>query len=139
MNSPNDRYRIILLQRLQHRTPKERRELRNLSERYPDNERFTATLIDNLSRQGLLESVGAEAEQNEFGDFVRIQNDFEPYYITTELGRAALLGSFESETAKERPNKRFRTIEIVGLVVAAVGGLTGLFAFVKELIQRFLK
>jgi hypothetical protein len=137
MNNPNDRYNLVLLQYKERKGLRERNKIQKLCKQYPDNSVYESKIIDLLSSRGLIEYINSEAEQNESGNWV-YTNDLPKYYQTTKAGETALKnGLFPSETRNEAKNKAFRYIQIIGILIAALGGLITIITFFYNQIKGF--
>jgi hypothetical protein len=105
---------------------------------YPDNQTFEEGLIEYLSERNLMYFVNGETMQDSYGNFVYV-NDLPKYWEITDSGEIALKNKlFPSESAKEAFDVRFRLFQIIGICIAALGGLITLFTFLYKYIVRFL-
>lgn len=129
----NDRLNIILLKYKKKRSFFENLRLKRLIRSYPDNNTFEVGLIDYLSDRQLLDYVNSEAIQDSDGNYV-YENDLPKYYETTKSGENALQNKlFSSESAKDKNEKWFRIFQIIGICIAAFGGIITLIKFFLSL------
>jgi len=136
----NDRLNLVLLKYKAGRSPGENRQYDKLNRIYPDNQTFEEGLIELLKERKLLYLVNGEMEQNEKGYVEYInKDDSYRYWETTEKGELAIKSRlFPSESAKEIRETRFRLFQIVGILIAALGGLITLFSFLHEQLKSSL-
>jgi len=133
----NDRLNLVLLNHIINRSPVENREYKRLEKLYPDNKTFEDGSIELLSKRKLIYLINGEIEQNERGYFEYInKDDSSRYWETTEEGKLALKNRlFPSESAKEIRETRFRLFQIIGILIAALGGLITLFSFLYDQLK----
>ena len=135
----NDRLNLVLLKYKAKRRWIEDIQLRRCERLYPDNQTFEDGLIEILDERRLIYKVNAETELDENNDPYKIRGDLPEYWQTTPNGEMALKNRlFPSESAKESFDARFRLFQVIGICIAALGGLITLFTFLyKQLVSFF--
>lgn len=134
----NDRSRLVLLLLKEKASYIDRREIRVLKKNYPDNEYYKDTIINDLSKRGLVNHMNAESYEDENGNPQYKYPDLPKFYQTSEKGLMALKSTlFPSETRDHARNRRFRAIQIIGISIAAVGGLITLITFLYDNAKSF--
>jgi hypothetical protein len=110
-----------------------------LQRRYTDNATYRDTIVDELFKRGLVEYVNSEAVQDDHGFWCYV-NDLPKHPKTSEAGETALKNHlFPSEIAKESIDNRYRYLQIVGIAVAAIGGLITIATFLYKHIHSLFK
>lgn len=136
----NDRYRLVLLLYKKNRSFIDRHTVKRLKRKYPDNEGCQGKIIDELFKRGLIAYMNAEGYQDDDGNFRYKYPDLPKYYQTNDRGEEALTSAlFPSEIREKQRQKRFRNIQVIGISIAAVGGLITLLTFLYENIDGLFK
>lgn len=139
MDNKNDRYRLILLLHKNNKSLCDKYHIRKLEKRYPDNKSYQGDILSDLTERGLIESVNTEGYQDKNGNWVNIHPKETHYQRTTKEGVTGLKsGLFPSESREKARNKGFRYAEIIGICIAAIGGLITLLSFLYDKIKCFL-
>jgi hypothetical protein len=138
MDNINDRYNLVLLELKEYKSLIAKRKIQRLEKKYPDNATYRGTIIKELSKRGLVEYANSEATQNENGSLV-YENDLPKFYRTNGNGKLALSNRlFPSESRQKTMEKLFRSIQIIGISIAAIGGLITIISFICNQIKCFL-
>lgn len=133
----NDRLNLVLLKYKKYRSWLENFRLKKKEKLYPDNQTFEEGLIEYLAERNLMYLVNGEIMQDSYGSFVYV-NDLPKYWETTNSGEIALKNKlFPSESAKETFDVRFRLFQIIGICIAALGGLITLITFLYKFLKCF--
>ena len=134
--NPNDRIIIVLLKLKRRKTKRDVRRLTKLCKSYPDNEAYEQKILKHLESRKMTDRVTKEPDVDEYG-YLKINPPVYPDgYYTTIIGENALKNNlFPSEFRQKRVNKRFRSLQAIGIAIAAIGGLITVFTFIHKLIQ----
>ena len=136
----NDRLNLVLLKHKGKISCIEDIRLRRLERLYPDNHIFEDGLIEILAERHLIYKVNGEIEIDENGNPYKINSDLPEYWQTTRNGEIALKNKlFPSESAKETLDVRFRRFQIIGIFIAAIGGLITLITFLYKFLKCFFQ
>lgn len=139
MDYPNDRNNLVLLELKECKTRGDKRRISFLLKKYPDNGAYRDKIIDELDKRKLVEYINGEAKQDENGDF-RYVNDLPKYYQTSSAGKLALKNKlFPSESFHKTEKNRIRYLQVIGITIAALGGLITIGSFFGKLIDSFFK
>lgn len=122
----NDRTRLILLKYKHDRTTADDRQLASLETFYADNAICENAIIDHLKEIGCMsiENSSTDGYKDEFGHTRPEWAKLPHGNITTAQG-LALIPTLQrnSEKAKRWQHRAFTTFQLVGITVAAIGGL----------------
>lgn len=126
----NDRTILVLLKYKKEKTRKERKLYEKLSKTYVDNFNFEFPIISNLEELGYMSVTNNEIRRDEYGRPVLLHPDLPQERYTTELFNwATAFVKFPSETRKKTFDKRFRYWQLIGIIIAAIGGLITIWNF----------
>lgn len=136
----NDRYNLILLKLKRDRNKEENKELQKLIIAYPDYAIFERRIIYKLQKRGFIDTTNSEGHEDENGDWIIDHPNLPKQEYTNEAGIQALNSRlFPSELREKTLNKRFRYLQIIGIGIAAIGGLITIGTFLYKFIKGFLK
>ena len=135
INNVNDRRILVLLKHKEVRTKAESRRLNQLTDLYPDNEKCEEAIITELRPRGFIKMMNLKVELNEEGYYIETITGLPKYLQTTEEGENALKNQlFPSEFKDKQRDKLFRLLQIIGLSIAAGGGLITILKWCCELL-----
>ncbi|MBA7489041.1 MAG: hypothetical protein HG422_08475 [Prevotella sp.] len=135
----NDRTRLILLKYKHDRTATDDRQLALLETFYADNGIYESAIVDRLKGIGCMdiENSSTDGYEDEFGH-IKIEWGKLPHgNITTPQGIAMLpLLKRNSEKAKRWKSRTFTIFQLIGITIAAIGGLLKIIETICPLIFR---
>lgn len=135
----NDRLNLVLLKYKARKNLCDKVKLKRLQRFYPDCGVFEEGAREFLEERGLIKLVNGGLTQNSKGNFEH-GNGLPEYWQTTEAGEAALKSSlFPSEKAEQTGKFRFRLFQVIGICIAAIGGLITIVAFFNKLFKGLLQ
>jgi len=137
MDNSNDRYALVLLLYKGNKSVLDKYRIGKLEKKYPDNKSYQDAIIKELISRGLIEYKNSEIKQVENGTWEYIHPDLPKFNQTTQQGETALKsGLFPSESAQKSIDKRYRNIQLIGIAIAALGGLITILSFLYKWIFR---
>lgn len=120
----NDRINLVLLKYWNDKPCKWKRTMERLNNRYLDNKVYESRIIDELKYIELLDVSNSEMINDEYGRPKYKYPNLPKELYTTEKGIKALKdNAYPSEMESEILNKRFITFQIIGILIAAIGGI----------------
>lgn len=126
IENANDRARLILLTYKPLPNDRDKEDLIRLNKYYPDNKQYERSIIDHLGKHGYLtiENASTDGYTDEFGHVLQTWIDLPHAHITTNTG-VKLIGMLkrESEMKNTCKNKLFFMFQMIGISIAAIGGL----------------
>ena len=124
----NDRRNLVLLKYWKDKPRKWMRKHKSLSYRYVDNKKFESNIIDELKYIELLGITNSEIVRDEYGRPKYRHPDLPKELYTTSKGIDALKNkSYPSEMRKEMSERRFILFQVIGILIAAIGGVITIF------------
>ena len=133
-----DRLNLVLLKYKESKSFMDGAKLKKLERLYPDNTIYEVGVIEELRNRKFIFRVNAEGGIDENGNAYKIENGLPEYWQTTFNGEKALNSKlFPSESAKETFDLRFRLFQVVGICIAAFGGLITLVTFFYKVLKGF--
>jgi len=136
IDNVNDRTILVLLKYKKEKTRKERKLFEKLSKTYVDNFNFEFSIISKLEELGYMSVTNNEIRRDEYGRPILLHPDLPHEHYTTELFNwATIFVKFPSETRKKTFDKRFRYWQLIGIIIAAIGGLITICNFLLKLFQ----
>ena len=126
IDSLNDRTRLVLLKYKQGKDAYDNRQMESLERFYTDNGLCENAIIDHLRDEGCvtIENASTEGYEDEFGhtkpEWAKLPHGF----ITTPQG-ILLMRTLKrhSEKAKRWQRRAFTIFQLIGITIAAIGGL----------------
>lgn len=132
IDNVNDRTNLVLLKLKRDKTRKDHSLLKKLTFLYPDNETFETKIIKNLRSRGLISTTNTEGRYLN-GVWTYNNPDLPKEDYTTKKGIKSLDAHlFPSEFRKELFDKRFKKWQIIGISIAAIGGLLTILSFIYK-------
>lgn len=129
----NDRTILVLLKYKKEKTRKEQKLFEKLSKAYVNNFNFEFPIISKLKELGYMSVTNNEIRRDEYGRPAYLHPDLPHEHYTTELFNwTTIFIKFPSETRKEAADKRFRYWQLIGIVIAATGGLITIWGFLLK-------
>lgn len=131
IDNSNDRYNIVLLKYLKHKSKSDSKRYYKLLELYPDNDYFEYDIISKLIKLGLIDKeITKERERSLSGQV--LPAEFNP--VTNPSGEKALKNRFPSEYMERRRNIHQYRINKAGFWVAVIGGISGIISIIITFI-----
>ncbi|WP_270769078.1 hypothetical protein [Segatella buccae] len=136
-NNINDRTRLVLLKYKQDRSNSDNKQIAALEAFYTDNGIYESAIVDRLKEIGCMdiENSSTDGYEDEFGH-TKIEWGKLPHgNITTPQGIAMLpLLKRNSEKAKRWKSRTFTIFQLIGITIAAIGGLLKIIETICPLI-----
>lgn len=120
----NDRKNLVLLKYWKNKPRKWIKVYDSLCKRYVDNKHYESRIIDELKYIELMDVSNSELIRDELGRPEYKYPDLPKELYTTDKGIEALRNkAYPSEMEHEKSEKRFVMFQIVGILIAAIGGI----------------
>lgn len=135
-NGFNDRRNLVLLKYWRDRTRRWMGIYTRLSNRYVDNKNYENEIINELRYIELLDTTNSEMIRTELGDYVYKYPELPKETYTTDKGIKALKDkAYPSEMEQEQSERRFVLFQIIGILIAAIGGIITIFTAIFNSIK----
>lgn len=139
IDSINDRMRLVLLKYKCNKTHADNKCITALQCYYADNDMYESVIVDHLKANGCMtiENASTDGYEDEFGHVKTEWTELPHGNITTPQGIAMLsLLKRNSEKAKRWQSRAFTIFQLIGITIAAIGGLLKIVETIYPLIVQ---
>ena len=133
----NDRARLVLLKYKQNKTAADNKSIASLEHFYTNSSMYESVIIDHLKANGCMtiENTSTDGYEDKFGHVKTEWAELPHGNITTPQGIAMLpLLKRNSEKAKRWQSRAFTIFQLIGITIAAIGGLLKIIEAICPLI-----
>lgn len=139
IDSINDRMRLVLLKYKCNKTHADNKCITALQHYYADNDMYESVIVDHLKANGCMtiENASTDGYEDKFGHVKTEWTELPHGNITTPQGIAMLsLLKRNSEKAKRWQSRAFTIFQLIGITIAAIGGLLKIVETIYPLIVQ---